>query len=57
MAGAVAILVLALIPAIAQAPGAADGSARIEVRAQPIEAFNPREVFKRALASSNFAVV
>ncbi len=46
--GAVGILVLglvvALIPAAAQAPSAASVGTRIEVRAQPIEAFNPREI-------------
>jgi hypothetical protein len=38
-----AILVLALIPAAAQPPEAADGIQRIEVRAQSIEAFEPGE--------------
>jgi hypothetical protein len=44
LTGVLAILVLALIPAAAQAPSAVDVSTRIEVRAQPIEAFNLRDI-------------
>ena len=52
--GAAAILVLALIPAAAQAPNAAEGIARIEVRAQPIEAFNPHEVSQTRFGELEF---
>jgi len=38
-----AILVLALIPAAARSPQAADTARRIEIQAQAIEAFEPRE--------------
>ncbi len=38
-----AILALALIPAAAQPPAAADSIQKIEIRAQAVEAFDPRE--------------
>src|SRR5258707_330509 len=53
-AGAAAILVLALIPAAAQAPSGAEGITRIEVRAQPIEAFNPHEVSQTRFGELEF---
>ena len=43
LTGALVFLALALIPASAQTPTTADGGLRIEVRAELIEAFDPRE--------------
>lgn len=54
LAGAAAILALALIPAAAQAPQAADVGTRIEIRAQPIEAFNPREASQTRFGELEF---
>ena len=54
LTGAVAILAIALIPAAAQAPSAADGSTRIEVRAQLIEAFDTREVSQTRFGELEF---
>jgi len=54
LTGVVGILVLALIPAAAQAPGAISVGTRIEVRAQPIEAFNPREISQSRFGELEF---
>ncbi len=49
-----AILALALIPAAAQPPRAAGDVQRIEIRAQAIEAFDPREPSAHALRRARF---
>ena len=49
-----AILALALIPAAAQTPRAADGVERIEVHAQSIEAFDPREPSRTRFGALTF---
>ena len=54
LAGAVVVLVLAFIPAAAQAPVTAEGGTRIEVRAQQIEAFNPREISQSRFGELEF---
>ncbi len=66
IAAAAALLVLALIPAAAQAPNGvssfvpnvarniAEPATRIEVRAQPIEAFDPRDVARTRFGALEF---
>ena len=58
LASAAIIFVLALIPvlipAAAQAPHAADVATPIEVRAQPIEAFDPREASQKRFGELEF---
>jgi hypothetical protein len=58
LAGAAAILVLALIPvlipAAAQAPNAPDVGTRIDVRAEPIEAFEPRDASQKRFGELEF---
>ena len=49
-----AILALALIPAAAQAPRAAVDIQRIEIRAQAIEAFDPREPARTRFGALEF---
>ena len=49
-----AILALALIPAAAQQPRAADDIQRIEIRSQAIEAFDPREPARTRFGALTF---
>ena len=49
-----AILALALFPASAQAPGAADSIQKIQIRAQAIEAFDPREPARKQFGALTF---
>jgi hypothetical protein len=49
-----AILALALIPAAAQPPRAADGIQQIAIRAQAIEAFDPREPERKRFGALEF---
>jgi hypothetical protein len=49
-----AILALALIPAAAQAPRAADSIQRIEIRSQAIETFDPREPARKRFGALTF---
>jgi hypothetical protein len=53
LAGAFAFLLLTILPAAAQTPPA-DGGTRIEVRAEPIEAFDLREPERKRFGSLEF---
>src|SRR5712691_11314382 len=54
LSGGFILLVFALIPAAAQTPTAVDGGLRIDVRAEPIDAFDPREPARTRFGALEF---